>query len=66
MHNTRTDDLHIARFENVASEEENDLFERALSDLLRHFVSIAQLEVEPNHIVAYSTREIVNRRACER
>ena len=58
--------LHIARFENVASEEENDLFKRALSDSLRHFVNIAQLEVEPNHIVAYTTREIVNRSACER
>ena len=51
---------------NVASDEENDLFERALSDSLKDFVDVAQLEVELNHIVAYSTREIVNRLACER
>ena len=49
--------LHIARFENVASEEKNDLFEKALSDWLRDFVAFAQLEVELNQIVAYSTRE---------
>ena len=58
--------LHIARFENVASDEENDLFQRALSDSLRDFVRIAQLEVELNHIVAYTIREIVHRIACER
>ena len=32
-----------------------------MSNSLRDFVRIAQLEVEPNHIVAYTTREIVNR-----
>ena len=56
--------LHIARFENVASD--NDLFVRALSDSLSAFVSIAQLEGELNHEVAYTTREIVNRLACKR
>ena len=56
--------LHIARFENVASD--NDLFVTALSDLLRDFVRISQLEGELNHIVAYTTCKIVNRLACER
>ena len=58
--------LLIARFENVASDEKNDLFERALSDLLRDFVQIAQLEFELNHIVAYTASEIVNRLGWER
>ena len=58
--------LHIARFENVASDKENDFFDRALSNSLRDFVCIAQLEVELSHTVAYTTREIVNRLACER
>ena len=50
----------------MASDEENDLFERAMSDSLRNFVHIAQLEVELNRIAAYTAREIVNRLACER
>ena len=52
--------LHITRFENLASDEENNLSKRALNDLPRDFDRIAQLEVVLNHIVAYTIPGISN------